>query len=313
MRFAGFASLVLLLSVSLVSAGPVPSGDDVPMEVVFSRGLYQCDDDDINYYWNADWAGEGFANQFSVFGGGIAQIDTLWLTIRGEGPATQTIMLGVWDDAGGAPGAPLFLEFLDLTPYNPGPGYYTWLAVVMDVVVEDDFWIGYLDDGSMSYQCYLDDSGGCNTWFYDPNAAAWIDIDDHPLGVPAGLSLFFRAWASEGVPVELVSFEANAQDGAVVLEWSTATEQNNFGYYVLRSLIETDGYAKISDIIRGAGTSAEPHSYSHTDSDVAPGIRYFYQLVDVDTAGNESQHGPVNVRLTPADASSWGQIKAEFE
>ncbi len=311
MRFAGLAALVLIVSVSFVSAGVVPTGEMIPITRDFSRGLYQCDDGEHEYFWYADYAGEGMANQFNA--GGIARIDTLFFTVvhvTGEhAHPYQSAYICVWDDAGGVPGDPLYMALLELPV--PDQGYYWWVAldlVAENIVVDGDFWIGYLDDATMMYEPLLDNPTSCNTWMYTP-AGGWQDMDDYA----GDLGLYFRAWASEGVPVELVSFEANAQDGAVVLEWSTATEQNNFGYYMLRSLIETDGYAMISDIIRGAGTSAEPHSYSHTDSDVAPGIRYFYKLVDVDTAGNESQHGPVNARLAPADASSWGQIKAEFE
>ena len=34
---------------------------------------------------------------------------------------------------------------------------------------------------------------------------------------------------------------------------------------------------------------------------------------DIDTSGNETSHGPISIRLAPDDASSWGEIKAEFE
>jgi hypothetical protein len=308
--------LLVLLAAFLALGGVLPVHNPTPGGDLISRGLYQCDDGSPDYTWYADVAGEGFANQFTVVGATIARIDTILLTVDGSGLPEQTILLGVWDDAGGSPGDLLYLQPLDLTEYIPQPGSFVWVAIPLgtaNVVVENDFWIGYLDDLSLSYRPHLDDSGGCNTWFYDPILDQWIDIDDHPLGLPPGLSLLFRCWAFEDVAIELISFAASPCDGDVILTWSTATETNTFGYYIMRSTSEREGYAGISDIIPGAGTTSSPHHYLFKDTDVSLGIRYFYRLVDVDTSGNETSHGPITIRLAPNDASSWGEIKADFK
>lgn len=316
MRRSGFIVRLVCLCAFFAWAGVVFADDLVPGNDLLSRGLYQCDDGSPDFAWYADMAGEGFANQFSVMGGGIARIDTIYLTVDGGGYPEQTILLGVWDDAGGSPGNPIYLEPLDLSQYVPQPGYFVWVAIPVasaNIVVENDFWIGYLDDLSLTYRPHLDDSGGCNTWFYDPILEQWIDIDDHPLGLPPGLSLLFRCWALENVGIELISFEASPHEGDVLLEWSTATETNSFGYYIMRSTLEREGYIGIGDMIPGAGTTSTPQSYSYRDTNVTVGVRYFYRLIDVDTAGNETSHGPISIRLTPDGASSWGEIKADFE
>ena len=281
------------------------------------RGLYQCDDGSPDFSWYADIAaGEGLANQFTVVGSGIARIDTIFLAVDGNGPPEQTILLGVWNDAAGSPGDPLYLEPVNLTQYVPLPGTFVWVAIPVgdaNIVVEDDFWIGYLDDLSLTFRPSLDDSGGCNTWYYDPIVQQWIDIDDHPLGLPPGLSLLFRCWAFEDVGIELISFKASRIESDVLLEWSTATETNTFGYYIMRSTHEQDGYVGISDLIHGAGTTSCMRSYHYRDTEVSVGVRYYYRLVDVDTAGNETTHGPITIRLVPTGESSWGEIKADFE
>ncbi len=310
MRLAAVAAILLLSS--LAFAGPVSVGPMQPVGSEPGRGLYQCDDGSSEYYWYADYAGEGMANQFNA--GGIARVDTLkFVVVHVTGPnehPVQSAYLCVWADAGGQPGAPLYQGLYNLPV--PDPGYYWWVYVDLtpvNVVVNGAFWIGYLDDGSMSYEPYLDYPTTCNTWMYTPQGG-WQDMDIY---AGMNLGLYFRAWASEGVPVELTSFKASPGEGGIVLTWATASEMNTLGYRILRSVQEDGVFAAISDLIRGAGTTNVPQTYSFTDKDVQAGIRYFYKLVDIDTSGNETVHGPVNARLTPPDARTWGAIKAQFK
>lgn len=311
MRSLAMVAAVLLVS-AVASAGPVVTGEMRPLQELSLRGMYQCDDNSAEYYWYADYAGEGMANQFNA--GGIARIDTLYFVVvhvtGANAHPVQSAWLCVWADAGGQPGTPLYQGLYNLPV--PDPGYYWWVKlglVEANVVVNGPFWIGYLDDGSMSYEPYLDYPTACNTWMYTPQGG-WQDMD-----VYAGmnLGLYFRAWVSEGVPVELTSFDAKAKDGAIELTWSTASETNTLGYRILRSLEEQGVFNAISGLIRGAGTTVVPQTYSYVDRDVQTGVRYYYKLVDVDLSGRETVHGPVSARLVPDDARTWGAIKAEFK
>jgi hypothetical protein len=65
------------------------------------------------------------------------------------------------------------------------------------------------------------------------------------------------------IPVELTSFSARYYDGSVRLKWQTATELNNHGFYVERSL-DGENWEDIS-FIEGAGTSNVPLTYNYTD------------------------------------------------
>ena len=108
------------------------------------------------------------------------------------------------------------------------------------------------------------------------------------------------------VPVELTSLQANAGDGVVTLNWTTASETENLGFHVYRSLQSDGQYQRISEeIISGAGNSAETHNYSFIDADVESGRSYFYKIADVDFDGNMTFHGPVSVAVEalPADYS----------
>jgi hypothetical protein len=85
------------------------------------------------------------------------------------------------------------------------------------------------------------------------------------------------------VPVELTSFSANVVDRSVELNWSTATEVNNQGFEIERSL---DGLS-FNNIgyVPGFGTTTEPKSYSYTDQSVNSGT-YYYRLKQIDFDGS---------------------------
>ncbi len=65
------------------------------------------------------------------------------------------------------------------------------------------------------------------------------------------------------VPAELVSFSGTAMQEGIKINWSTASELNNLGFEVERSLDE-NGFITIG-FVNGAGTSAETHYYSFID------------------------------------------------
>jgi hypothetical protein len=102
------------------------------------------------------------------------------------------------------------------------------------------------------------------------------------------------------LPVELTSFSAEPGAGIVTLCWETASEVENIGFNVLRSIERDGAYTKINqELIPGAGTTTEPQSYSYVDEDISGGL-YFYQLEAVSTDGEKQLSGIVEVRPTPA-------------
>jgi hypothetical protein len=95
--------------------------------------------------------------------------------------------------------------------------------------------------------------------------------------------------------VRLSSFAARAEDSAVQLEWETASELNNLGFHLYRSVSESGPFERItSSLIRGAGSSPVGARYSYTDTGLTNGLRYYYQLEDVETTGRTERHGPVS-------------------
>ncbi len=94
----------------------------------------------------------------------------------------------------------------------------------------------------------------------------------------AGLQILYN---SQVIPVELTSFTANTRNGRVVLKWVTSTETNNSGFEIQRKESE---WKKIG-FVKGRGTTADPQSYSFTDTDNRTGT-YFYRLKQIDYDGS---------------------------
>jgi subtilisin-like proprotein convertase family protein len=93
--------------------------------------------------------------------------------------------------------------------------------------------------------------------------------------------------AATFLPVEWSIFTARYAGGAVRLDWTTESENNNKGFMVERSverpfLFQTIGW------IDGHGTSVEKRQYGYVDIDVQSGQLYYYRLRQVDFDGKET-------------------------
>ncbi len=84
------------------------------------------------------------------------------------------------------------------------------------------------------------------------------------------------------VPVELTSFSALVNGTSVSLNWSTATELNNYGFEVQRKSLNGN-FATIG-FVNGKGTSTVINDYSFTDNELEEG-KYFYRLKQIDYDG----------------------------
>ena len=105
---------------------------------------------------------------------------------------------------------------------------------------------------------------------------------------------------SDVLPVELVAFMAQPTRSAVTLNWTTATETNNFGYEIERRLI-VNGSQQSSDwrsagFVQGKGTSTSPTKYSFTDDNLTAG-RYAYRLQQIDRNGSFIYSAAVEVQV----------------
>ncbi|WP_256010164.1 T9SS type A sorting domain-containing protein [Desertivirga xinjiangensis] len=87
------------------------------------------------------------------------------------------------------------------------------------------------------------------------------------------------------LPVKLSSFTATKQHNGVKLNWSTASEQDNSHFDVLRSANGKDFTA--IGVVQGSGTSNINKNYNYIDHNSLSGTSY-YQLRQVDFNGRSS-------------------------
>ncbi|RPI73955.1 MAG: T9SS C-terminal target domain-containing protein [Ignavibacteriales bacterium] len=86
------------------------------------------------------------------------------------------------------------------------------------------------------------------------------------------------------VPVELTSFTANLNDDRITLNWSTASELNNYGFEIEKKQDIKGGWYTVG-FVAGKGTTEEVTNYSFTDKAPAAG-KTFYRLKQVDFNGS---------------------------
>ncbi|MFD2720733.1 T9SS type A sorting domain-containing protein [Hymenobacter monticola] len=116
------------------------------------------------------------------------------------------------------------------------------------------------------------------------NAAATRSVTG-TVPATAGFSFFTVSIAAEPLPVTLVDFTALAEGPAAVrLRWATASELNNAGFTVERSL-DGRAFAAIGKMA-GAGTSTTAHTYALLDGQLPAGAKQlYYRLRQEDTDG----------------------------
>lgn len=104
------------------------------------------------------------------------------------------------------------------------------------------------------------------------------------------------------LPVELISLIANAQKKSILVSWITASEKNNAGFYLQRSVNGFD----FTDIqwIPGAGTVNTEQFYTYDDKNVVEGIEYFYRLNQVDFDGKSTITKVVSATLGTSNGIS---------
>jgi len=93
------------------------------------------------------------------------------------------------------------------------------------------------------------------------------------------------------VPVELISFTHRIVNGKVILDWVTATELNNWGFEIQRSL-DNNVFVTIG-FVEGKGNSTINQYYSYTDESI--GSTVYYRLKQMDYIGSYNYSAVIEV------------------
>jgi len=111
-------------------------------------------------------------------------------------------------------------------------------------------------------------------------------------GVPDTRFRLRVAPGSETLPVEMASMNATVDEQSVRLAWTTASEQNNAGFYVEHQRLPTDDTTAApkprawteASFVEGAGTTEEAQEYSTQIRDLDYG-RHVFRLRQVEAGG----------------------------
>jgi photosystem II stability/assembly factor-like uncharacterized protein len=161
-----------------------------------------------------------------------------------------------------------------------------------DIRIENTFNFNYFPN-----KYHWISNGGINQiWETTDNGTNWIEITQN---VPSGFNRFQapREWIGYAidraglilkyedtsyVPIELISFEGKFEINKIILNWQTATELNNEGFVIQKS-IDMENWNNIG-FVEGKGTSSEQNNYSFEDINVNSEKNY-YRLKQIDFSG----------------------------
>ena len=107
----------------------------------------------------------------------------------------------------------------------------------------------------------------------------------------------FLELGGEPLPVSLSRFRAERTDIGVIIKWITESELDNAGFNILRSETKDGGFKIVNpQLIQGAGTTSERHTYTWTDTTAKPNVVYYYQIEDISYSGVREQLATVRMR-----------------
>lgn len=112
---------------------------------------------------------------------------------------------------------------------------------------------------------------------------------------------------TDPLPVELTRFTASIQRSSVLLQWSTATEVNNHGFEIQRTVGRVNPQDRESNdwnmvgFVEGNGGSNSAHEYSFKDR-VTSGRDYSYRLKQLDRDGSFTFSSIVEVTVAAPSA-----------
>ncbi len=131
------------------------------------------------------------------------------------------------------------------------------------------------------------------------NVSLEFEATANPVGCPAPIVQSRFDNCPVPLPVTLIRFEAQPDDdNNVWLNWQTASETNNHGFYVEKSRDGFD-YREIG-FVPGTGSSQKVQSYSFLDTEGEAG-RWYYRLRQIDFDGTKSYSRVVTATLDGSD------------
>ncbi len=140
-----------------------------------------------------------------------------------------------------------------------------------------------------------------SAWVLEPGILTPGGSGDAQYVEVTGVDEYSPFLLSENTPtmVDLARFTATPQDKAVLVTWETASELDNVGFNLYRSATAAGPYTQLNDTLIPPQFPGKVMGgdYEWLDTDVQPGIVYFYKLEDLDVKGVSTFHGPVSTSV----------------
>jgi uncharacterized protein DUF1573 len=83
------------------------------------------------------------------------------------------------------------------------------------------------------------------------------------------------------------------------LTWEVRQEQDSYGYLVYRADRREGPFRRINRDVLKVSSGPEPHTYTYTDDQVAPGHTYYYYLESIGRGGTKSRLSGVMTKVIP--------------
>ena len=109
--------------------------------------------------------------------------------------------------------------------------------------------------------------------------------------------LYSAAWAAEAPTEGTCGSQAKVpaeKRVSNIAHWSTASEEENFGYDVYRGNAEKGPFVKLTvQPMLGNGTTNETHDYKYVDDGIDPCKDYWYYVESISSDGTREKFTPV--------------------
>ncbi len=145
---------------------------------------------------------------------------------------------------------------------------------------------------------------------------AWVDVttslstaSNLICGSASNLGTF-AVFEERPTAISLRSFSAKRDGPSVHIQWTTASETDNWGFTVLRSAVPEGPYLPVNrQMIPARGGPGLSMTYHLLDNLVSDGGNYYYKLQDVDIRGLITEHRVFALLDSPkSETSSIAQI-----
>ncbi len=201
----------------------------------------------------------------------------------------NNLPIEIWDDNGGNPnsllGSTVSFSQDKLLPNSWNKLYFASGSV--PVTAGNTYHIVLKTPSSSSFNFI---TGGTSHSQYSTNSGAnWNSYTDD-IGIRAIISPLESA-----TPVEINSFYTVVENEKVILNWTTATEINNYGFEIQVSTNKTTEWETIG-FVNGHGNSNSPNEYNFVDT-TPHSETVNYRLKQVDTDGSFEYSEIVEVTL----------------